>query len=116
MSHLGCVHYEGRLLHVLTNSKEGKEPDTTLQRSLPVHETAKRHHQHHCLLHDADDDDDDDENENDDDDEQTAKSIVNIIIIFMIRIMMFMISYPPDGDCAWCNSNCHCLPIFPTHL
>ena len=60
MSHLGCVHYEGRLLHVLTNSKEGKEPDTTLQRSLPVHET--------------------------------AKGIVNIIVIFMMRMMVTILT------------------------
>ena len=41
VSHLGGVHYEGGLLHVLPDSKEGKEANTTLQRSLSVHETAR---------------------------------------------------------------------------
>ena len=33
------MHYEGGLLDVGTDSQEGKEPNTTLERSLSVHET-----------------------------------------------------------------------------
>ena len=39
VTHLCGVHYEGGLLDVGTDSQEGKEPNTTLERSLPVHET-----------------------------------------------------------------------------
>ena len=42
MTNLGCVHDKCCLLHVLTDSQEGEEADTTLQGWLAFHETEIR--------------------------------------------------------------------------
>ena len=42
MTNLGCVHDKCCLLHVLTDSQEGEEADTTLQGWLAVNETEIR--------------------------------------------------------------------------
>ena len=113
MTHLCGVHYEGGLLDVGTDSQEGKEPNTTLERSLSVHETGNSIVKNKLniafwwwrwWLWDNDDGDDED---------GVDAAVANDYEMTMVIMMM---PTSPDWDGAWCNGHRHRLPIFPTHL